>query len=299
MILTQIMFHSLQIPQTSHRHFSALARRLGRIFSHAYFHHRSLFDQAEAESSLYARFIALTSRYELVPADFLVIPPRLDEPPRLMGAGLEPYHNEGEDFESPVEEEGNADHWPVAPSHSTESGVKNSSPPGLGSGGESPRKVGRNRTDTMVFSEAFNAGVLEELAKANSDEPATDARNKASDPPAASDSAELEPENPPEPVPTPSDNDVPAAALAEEDITTAIEQVAAEDKPKPTVVAEPVLPTPNTEEASDDIKPEVEGVSSSLDTKPDVEKPLNAPSNESDVSETSMPQYFLIFARLT
>ncbi|KAF8808556.1 Mob1/phocein, partial [Phlegmacium glaucopus] len=64
----------LQIPVASHRHFSSLARRLGRIFAHAYFHHREAFEQAEAESSLYARFLALTERFDLVPAEFLVIP---------------------------------------------------------------------------------------------------------------------------------------------------------------------------------------------------------------------------------
>ncbi|KAJ7790109.1 Mob1/phocein [Mycena olivaceomarginata] len=66
----------LQIPPASHRHFTSLARRLGRIFAHAYFHHREEFEQAEAESSLYARFLALTERFDLVPADFLVIPAR-------------------------------------------------------------------------------------------------------------------------------------------------------------------------------------------------------------------------------
>ncbi|KAF7356587.1 hypothetical protein MVEN_00992500 [Mycena venus] len=66
----------LQIPPASHRHFTSLARRLGRIFAHAYFHHREEFEQAEAESSLYARFLALTEKFDLVPADFLVIPPR-------------------------------------------------------------------------------------------------------------------------------------------------------------------------------------------------------------------------------
>ncbi|KAF8157167.1 Mob1/phocein, partial [Crassisporium funariophilum] len=64
----------LQIPTSSHRHFSSLARRLGRIFAHAYFHHREAFEQAEAESSLYARFMALTARFDLVPPEFLVIP---------------------------------------------------------------------------------------------------------------------------------------------------------------------------------------------------------------------------------
>ncbi|EJD05475.1 Mob1/phocein [Fomitiporia mediterranea MF3/22] len=124
----------ISIPQPSVRHFSSLARRLGRIFAHAYFHHREAFESAEAENSLYARFLALTSRFELVPPEFLVIPPRMTntdasstspaeaEPPRLLGAALNPQ--------------------PPSPERS-----------GL-AGYESPRKVGRNRTDTMVFSEA-------------------------------------------------------------------------------------------------------------------------------------------------
>ncbi|KAF9254820.1 Mob1/phocein, partial [Marasmius fiardii PR-910] len=64
----------LSIPPTSHRHFSSLARRLGRVFAHAYYHHREVFEQAEAESSLYKRFLRLTERFGLVPREFLVIP---------------------------------------------------------------------------------------------------------------------------------------------------------------------------------------------------------------------------------
>ncbi|KAG7086851.1 hypothetical protein E1B28_002772 [Marasmius oreades] len=64
----------LSIPHTSHRHFSSLARRLGRVFAHAYYHHREVFEQAEAESSLYRRFLRLTERFGLVPREFLVIP---------------------------------------------------------------------------------------------------------------------------------------------------------------------------------------------------------------------------------
>ena len=63
-----------QTPQNSHRHFPSPARRLGRIFSHVYFHHRDAFEQAEAESSLYARFLALTAKFDLVLVEFLVIP---------------------------------------------------------------------------------------------------------------------------------------------------------------------------------------------------------------------------------
>ena len=65
--------HRTNIPFPARQHFGSLARRLGRIFAHAYFHHREVFEQAEAESSLYARFLALSYKYDLVPPEFLVI----------------------------------------------------------------------------------------------------------------------------------------------------------------------------------------------------------------------------------
>ncbi|KAJ7796000.1 hypothetical protein B0H14DRAFT_3495255 [Mycena olivaceomarginata] len=61
-------------PLTLHRHFTSLACRLGCIFAHMYFHHCKEFEQPEAESSLYAHFLALTECFDLVPADFLIIP---------------------------------------------------------------------------------------------------------------------------------------------------------------------------------------------------------------------------------
>ncbi|KIK38955.1 hypothetical protein CY34DRAFT_808841 [Suillus luteus UH-Slu-Lm8-n1] len=154
----------LSIPPTSYRHFSSLARRLGRIFAHAYFHHREAFEQAEAESSLYARFLKLTSQFDLVPTEFLVIPPSAVlsgrkgrdedvEPPRLLAAAVNPPRKQ-EDQNAHVEQ--------AQPPN-----VREKSPPGLSSdssiGTDSPRRLGRNRTDTMVFSEAYN--VVEEHTK--------------------------------------------------------------------------------------------------------------------------------------
>ncbi|KAG1867286.1 Mob1/phocein [Suillus subalutaceus] len=156
---------SLSIPPTSYRHFSSLARRLGRIFAHAYFHHREAFEQAEAESSLYARFLKLTSQFDLVPTEFLVIPSGAVlsgrkgrdedvEPPRLLAAAVNPPR-EREDQNAPTAEQAQPPN------------VREKSPPGLSSdspiGTDSPRRLGRNRTDTMVFSEGYN--VAEELAK--------------------------------------------------------------------------------------------------------------------------------------
>ncbi|KAG1722634.1 Mob1/phocein, partial [Suillus paluster] len=155
----------LSIPPTSYRHFSSLARRLGRIFAHAYFHHREAFEQAEVESSLYARFLKLTGQFDLVPTEFLVIPPSAAlpgrkghdedvEPPRLLAAAVNPQR-EREDQNIHTTEQAQPPN------------VRGKSPPGLSSDSpistDSPRRLGRNRTDTMVFSEAYN--VAEELAK--------------------------------------------------------------------------------------------------------------------------------------
>ncbi|KAI0674420.1 hypothetical protein C8Q78DRAFT_592843 [Trametes maxima] len=158
----------LSVPAASHRHFTSLCRRLGRIFAHAYFHHREVFEQAEAESSLYARFLALVKYFDLVPLEFLVIPPRMDgrvdpvEPPRLMGAALDP--RSGVSRDTP---------WSASSSASqdgTSRDPRGNSPPGPAgpTRGESPRKFGRARTDTMVYSEAFS--VAEELAKGDPSE---------------------------------------------------------------------------------------------------------------------------------
>lgn len=64
----------MSIPPASLSHFPSLFRRLSRIFSHAYFHHREVFSLAESETSLYARFVALCDKYELVGMNLLVIP---------------------------------------------------------------------------------------------------------------------------------------------------------------------------------------------------------------------------------
>lgn len=162
----------LQIPGTSHRHFSSLARRLGRIFAHAYFHHREAFEQAEVESSLYARFLALSSKFELVPPEFLPIPAEAfaghheeDEevgPRGLDAAGLEPQSNSSIAQQPQHQEPGPYSRDSLTlqvPGEPFQSGAP--SPPGL-QAENSPRKIGRNRTDTMVPSDV--SAIMEELA---------------------------------------------------------------------------------------------------------------------------------------
>ncbi|THH08578.1 hypothetical protein EW146_g8946 [Bondarzewia mesenterica] len=147
----------LSIPQSSHRHFSSLARRLGRIFAHAYFHHREVFEQAEAESALYARFLALTSKFDLVPPEFLVIPQRAStdedvEPPRLHAAAVDPQLAHALMPEDAARGRGQDGTFETVELGSGSPPERNPSP-----------WKGRNRTGTMVHSEAFS--MAEELAK--------------------------------------------------------------------------------------------------------------------------------------
>ncbi|KAJ4474436.1 hypothetical protein J3R30DRAFT_3671704 [Lentinula aciculospora] len=167
----------LSIPTPSIRHFSSLARRLGRVFAHAYFHHRELFEQAEAESSLYRRFEEMVGRWGLVPREFLVIPSfnssmlgksegdERDEP-RLEAAAV--------DFDDHLDEEDDgrfgAQRNPVNILLDSGTGAAPTtiSPPfDVGSknitGSPGGRKFGRNRTDTMVLSDT-NA-LVDELSR--------------------------------------------------------------------------------------------------------------------------------------
>lgn len=195
-------FCRLQIPVASHRHFSSLARRLGRIFAHAYFHHREAFEQAEAESSLYARFLALTERFDLVPAEFLVIP--MDGSNvgggggEALGLGHPPSRTARDDHRRPNEFDrgyhhhqqpqqrtgydldlGKFHHQEPSSQHPLHP-ERNSSPPGPSSPesspggiGESPSpsskaRFGRLRTGTMVFAEPEAIAVTDELAARSS-----------------------------------------------------------------------------------------------------------------------------------
>lgn len=62
------------VPNTSLRHFGSIARRLSRIFVHAWCYHKDVFMACEAETSLYSRFYVLVETYDLTATDNL--PPR-------------------------------------------------------------------------------------------------------------------------------------------------------------------------------------------------------------------------------
>lgn len=64
----------LSMPPQSSKHFQSIARRLYRIFAHAWYQHRSTFDQFEAVTRLYQRFVAYSRRYQLIPDKLMIIP---------------------------------------------------------------------------------------------------------------------------------------------------------------------------------------------------------------------------------
>ncbi|RIB17528.1 hypothetical protein C2G38_2131925 [Gigaspora rosea] len=64
----------ISIPETSIKYYQSIARRLYRIFAHAWFHHREIFEAFENENQLYARFLKLSDRYGLVAKNLLIIP---------------------------------------------------------------------------------------------------------------------------------------------------------------------------------------------------------------------------------
>lgn len=119
---------------------------------------------------MYGRFLALTSKFDLVPAEFLVIPishadnageQQEVEPPRLLGAALDPHRGQES---AGGKEDPNSKHdfveLSLEPNSEGSSDLLRSP-----AGPDGQRR--RNRTDTMIFSEAVN--IAEDLAKAQTD----------------------------------------------------------------------------------------------------------------------------------
>ncbi|KAI8865876.1 putative cell cycle-associated protein, partial [Ramicandelaber brevisporus] len=62
------------IPAAARKELTSIARRLYRIFAHAYYHHRAVFDAFERESRLFARLCHLNAAHRLIQAKLLIIP---------------------------------------------------------------------------------------------------------------------------------------------------------------------------------------------------------------------------------
>eukprot|EP00158_Paraphelidium_tribonemae_P001212 Partr_v1_DN24110_c0_g1_i2_m71286 putative MOB family member 4, phocein len=64
----------LTIQPQSLKHFQSIARRLYRIFAHAWYQHRDVFDEFERETHLYERFVRFSLEYKMVPKKLMIIP---------------------------------------------------------------------------------------------------------------------------------------------------------------------------------------------------------------------------------
>ena len=69
------LFHSrVTIDKSSAKHFQSIARRLYRVFAHAYFHHYEVFVEFERERRLCERFTKFINQTRLVASKLQIIP---------------------------------------------------------------------------------------------------------------------------------------------------------------------------------------------------------------------------------
>jgi hypothetical protein len=64
----------VSIKESSVAKLGSVCRRVYRIFSHAYFHHRQIFDEFEAKTHLCRRFTVFVTKYSLMSKDNLIVP---------------------------------------------------------------------------------------------------------------------------------------------------------------------------------------------------------------------------------
>jgi len=64
----------VSIKESSVAKLGSVCRRVYRIFSHAYFHHRQIFDTFEDDSHLCRRFTVFVTKYSLMSKDNLIVP---------------------------------------------------------------------------------------------------------------------------------------------------------------------------------------------------------------------------------
>ncbi|XP_028405431.1 MOB-like protein phocein [Dendronephthya gigantea] len=68
------------IKESSISKLGSVCRRIYRIFSHAYYHHRRIYDEFEAETNLCRRFTAYVLKYELMAQESLIVPTDQNRP---------------------------------------------------------------------------------------------------------------------------------------------------------------------------------------------------------------------------
>lgn len=69
----------VSIKESSVSKLGSVCRRVYRIFSHAYYHHRRIFDEFENETYLCHRFTFFVTKYNLMSKENLIVPISEDE----------------------------------------------------------------------------------------------------------------------------------------------------------------------------------------------------------------------------
>nr|XP_018917334.1 PREDICTED: MOB-like protein phocein [Bemisia tabaci] len=64
----------VNIRESSVQKLGSVCRRVYRIFSHAYYHHRNIFDEFENETYLCRRFTIFVTKYNLMSKENLIVP---------------------------------------------------------------------------------------------------------------------------------------------------------------------------------------------------------------------------------
>lgn len=64
----------VSIKESSVLKLGSVCRRVYRIFSHAYFHHRRIFNEFEEQTFLCLRFTHFVTKYNLMSKDNLIVP---------------------------------------------------------------------------------------------------------------------------------------------------------------------------------------------------------------------------------
>ena len=62
------------IKQSQIKHLQSLMRRLYRLFSHTYFHHKDIFDEFESQMFLCKRFTHFSRQFKMMGDDQFIIP---------------------------------------------------------------------------------------------------------------------------------------------------------------------------------------------------------------------------------
>ncbi|TRY88220.1 hypothetical protein DNTS_026906, partial [Danionella cerebrum] len=73
-LLNSNKYFPSRIKESSVAKLGSVCRRIYRIFSHAYFHHRQIFDKYENETFLCHRFTRFVMKYNLMSKDNLIVP---------------------------------------------------------------------------------------------------------------------------------------------------------------------------------------------------------------------------------